>query len=246
MASTYVNRSADNTNEAVVRKVLEKLNQQECEPPFEQGGQRRNRTSGRKERVRSDVIPSERIKTQAVKLLRKALAAEDGDILRRVTVKDDNQSLRLPQTMRVGRPKHSWLLTTAQEAWRQWRPEGETMEFDHLSQESLKTLLQRAVHQEEINKLKENQPQEQRRTRQRDRTIIISAEEQILRSDMQEVRENNITNNILKRERDRRRKGIPTAYATLTRIQHEILPEDTHQQLIANEHKADTERETEN
>ena len=89
-------------------------------------------------------MPSDRVKRNAIKMLGQALSKEEGNLLRRVTVKAGDEELNLPKKMRVGRPRVSWVITTASEAWRKWRKEEDKMEFDHLSEGMVARLVQLA------------------------------------------------------------------------------------------------------
>ena len=97
----------------------------------------------RKDKIRSDVVPSARVKANGVKLLKQALIAGEGSILRRVTLQEDGQGLRLPSKMPVGRPRHNWIIATALEAWKAWGL-GSDEDFDYASASVIRRITEKA------------------------------------------------------------------------------------------------------
>ena len=112
MPSTYIDRAASNKNDAVLEKVAAELN-------AATGGRQKKKAVNMK-----DMMPSEKIKNKAVKILEEVICMNAADIRKRVTMDTAGLNFNLPDKMRVGRPRTSWILETARAAWEQWGLKG--------------------------------------------------------------------------------------------------------------------------
>ena len=115
MQTTYINRGADNKNEAVMQRVLQTLNAcTRSEAAIR--GQRLMLTA-------EEVLPSGKLKTKAVQLLQQIINGDEDNLMKKVTLKINEEEFNLPAKNRVGRPRICWILETAKLAWEKWNEE---------------------------------------------------------------------------------------------------------------------------
>ena len=115
MQSTYINRNADNKNEVVLQRALHVLNT--CMDSGTASPRQLQKLAA------EEVMPSGKLKAKAVKLLGHIINSDERDLLKQVTIKDNEEEFNLPTKNRVGRPRVCWILETAKLAWERWSKE---------------------------------------------------------------------------------------------------------------------------
>ena len=83
MQTTYINRSADNKNEAVMQRVLQTLNACTRSEAATRAQQHKQQML-----TAEDVLPSGELKTKAIQLLQQIINGDEDNLLKKVTIKN--------------------------------------------------------------------------------------------------------------------------------------------------------------
>ena len=88
-------------------------------------------------------------------MLQKIINSEKDDLLRQITLRENEEEFNLPEKNRVGRPRICWILETAKLAWEKWSFEKDrgdrgtdqgdidiVEEFDPSNKEMVRTLIE--------------------------------------------------------------------------------------------------------
>ena len=122
--------------------------------------------------TKKDIMPSQKIRAKAIRLLEDIICKDHRDTMGRITMMCQKDEFKLPAKLRVGRPRTNWIIETAGAAWEEWKlgakedrtavESTEQKKFTIRSSESVKTLIDaaRARGEERKRKLKEHTKKE--------------------------------------------------------------------------------------